>query len=198
MSTPNSEKHQTPVSARRRLLQIMAVGGTAAVVLPEKWVKPVVDAVMVPAHAAGSVVPVFGIFGNHGTLAVADNGQGNFLERVAGMVAGSAHAMNTNTIPPCRLEKLDGSVVDIQFIISANSSNGLANVIVNCYAPFSTPAISTVNTISNVICNDLTFSNVTWNRSTLTGTCISNRTDCNSGDFILYNKVAGACIPNYA
>jgi hypothetical protein len=65
---------------------------------------------------------------------------------------------------------------------------------VNCYAPFSTPAISTVNTLSNVICNDLTFSNVTWNRSTLTGTCISNRGDCGSGDFILYNKVAGACM----
>ena len=195
MSTENSEKPQTTVSARRRLLQIMAVGGTAAIVLPEKWVKPLVDAVIVPAHAAGSVVPVFGTFGNHGTLAVAvaDSGQGNFLERVAGMVVGSAHAMQT--VPLCGLE-IGNSVVDIQFIITANSSNGLANVIVDCYTT-STPIISVVNTISNVICNNLTFSNITWNRSTLTGTCVSSRQqDCKSGDFILYNKVSGACIPS--
>jgi hypothetical protein len=54
MKTPHSEKSEKTVSARRRLFQIMVVGGTAAIVLPEKWVKPVVDAVIVPAHADGS------------------------------------------------------------------------------------------------------------------------------------------------
>lgn len=39
---------------RRRLLKALVIGGTAAAVLPEKWVKPVVDTVIVPAHAQGS------------------------------------------------------------------------------------------------------------------------------------------------
>ena len=191
MSTPNSEKHQTPVSARRRLLQVMAVGGTAAVVLPEKWVKPVVDAVIVPAHAAGSVVPVSGIFGNHGTIVSADSGQGNFLERVAGMVVGSAHASNLSL---CGLE-INGSVVDICFDIppySVNNVNSTATVYVDCssYSTPYAPVISPVNTIGNVICNNLTFTNVTWTTNSLSGHCASSRNDCASGSFTLYKRSA--------
>ncbi len=91
MDTEPSEKSQKSVSARRRLFQILAVGGTAAVVLPAKWVKPVVDAVIVPAHAAGSVVGrVSGTFGNSGTIQTMNSG--NIMERFAGMIIGSAHA----------------------------------------------------------------------------------------------------------
>ena len=195
MSTPNSEKPQTTVSARRRLLQIMAVGGTAAVVLPEKWVKPVVDAVMVPAHAAGSVVPVSGIFGNHGTLAFADSGQGNFLERVAGMLVGSAHASTYST---CGLELPGINVVDICFDISppiANNVNSTATLYVACssYSTPYVPVISPVNTIGNVSCNSLIFTNVTWTTNSLSGHCQSSRNDCGSGDFTLYRRTANSC-----
>jgi hypothetical protein len=191
MSTQNSEKPQATVSARRRLLQIMAVGGTAAVVLPEKWVKPVVDAVIVPAHAATSV-PISGIFGNHGTLAFADSGQGNFLERVAGMVVGSAHA--ASTVPFCGLEvtlnNVQNVVVDITFNIL---SNNLTNVIVDCYTS-AAPGIAPVNTFSNVICNSLIFTSMSLTANTLSGTCVSSRQDCGSGLFTLYRKNANQCV----
>ena len=93
MSTEPSEKSEKSVSARRRLFQILAVGGTAAVVLPAKWVKPVVDAVIVPAHAAGSVVGrVGGIYGNGGVQTTQNTNRASALERFAGMIIGSAHA----------------------------------------------------------------------------------------------------------
>ncbi len=91
MTTPNPDKSEKTVSARRRLFQIMAVGGTAAIVLPEKWVKPVVDAVIVPAHAAGSVVRASGIYGNSFGMPVVTN-RANVFERFAGMLMSSAHA----------------------------------------------------------------------------------------------------------
>ncbi len=41
---------------RRRALKIMALGaaGALAIVLPSKWTRPVVESIVVPAHAAAS------------------------------------------------------------------------------------------------------------------------------------------------
>ena len=44
-------------AARRRILKKMAVGGgivTASQVMPERWTKPVIDSVILPAHARSS------------------------------------------------------------------------------------------------------------------------------------------------
>lgn len=55
---------------RRKILKMMAIGGTALtaeVILPEKWVKPIIDTIFVPAHAQTSGVgasigsPLFGV-----------------------------------------------------------------------------------------------------------------------------------------
>src|ERR1700722_7330956 len=41
--------------SRRRVLEILAVGGlTVTIVLPSRWIKPVVESVVVPAHAQAS------------------------------------------------------------------------------------------------------------------------------------------------
>jgi len=41
--------------ARRRLLEILTVGGlTATVLVPSKWIKPIVESIIVPAHAQAS------------------------------------------------------------------------------------------------------------------------------------------------
>jgi hypothetical protein len=46
---------------RRRVLQILTVGGlTATILIPSRWIKPVVEAVVVPAHAAASPTPLRG------------------------------------------------------------------------------------------------------------------------------------------
>jgi hypothetical protein len=39
---------------RRRILKFATMGGIATLVLPSKWVQPVVKSVVVPAHAAAS------------------------------------------------------------------------------------------------------------------------------------------------
>jgi len=181
MSTQNSEKPQIPISARRRLLQIMAVGGTAAVVLPEKWVKPVVDAVIVPAHAAGSVVPAQGTFGNQGPL-FADSGQGNFLERVAGMLIGSAHASPALT---CGGEQ----TICINFVISAPPSRAV-QVFVNGDGTSIPPApvIAADNSIGTVTCGNLVFTNLIAGSSSLGGFCTSSRNDCTTGAFTLQRR----------
>jgi hypothetical protein len=41
---------------RRRVLKIATIGGVATLVLPDKWSKPVVKSVIVPAHAEASPV----------------------------------------------------------------------------------------------------------------------------------------------
>ena len=51
-----SDPHDTPhSSSRRRILTALAAGTGAAVLLPEKWVKPVVDKVLTPIHAQATV-----------------------------------------------------------------------------------------------------------------------------------------------
>ncbi len=41
---------------RRRMLRIMAAGGVGAltIALPSKWTRPIVESIIVPAHAAAS------------------------------------------------------------------------------------------------------------------------------------------------
>ena len=39
---------------RRRILQIGLAGSSLGALVPERWVKPVVKSVIVPAHAAAS------------------------------------------------------------------------------------------------------------------------------------------------
>lgn len=41
----------TPQQDRRRVLKTAVLGGAAAAVTPEKWTRPIVDSVMLPAHA---------------------------------------------------------------------------------------------------------------------------------------------------
>ena len=50
-------KEEKTSPARRRLLKSLAAGGgvwTGSKVLPENWTRPVVDSVILPAHAGGS------------------------------------------------------------------------------------------------------------------------------------------------
>jgi len=43
---------------RRKLIKSLAAGGAMAVAIPNKWTSPIVDSVVVPAHAVTSVVTV--------------------------------------------------------------------------------------------------------------------------------------------
>jgi hypothetical protein len=43
---------------RRKVMKLLVIGGVAtAVMLPSKWTKPLVNSVVVPAHAASSAPP---------------------------------------------------------------------------------------------------------------------------------------------
>ena len=154
----SSEKPDKSVSARRRLFQILAVGGTAAVVLPAKWVKPVVDAVIVPAHAAGSVVGrVGGIYGNGGLQTTQSTNRVGGLERFAGMIIGSAHAafpLNCGTLT-------DPNSICISFSIPSAPGTSVT-VVASNQGSSSVPQIYPNNTIDNVSVGDLSFTGLTY------------------------------------
>ncbi len=181
MDTQSSEKSHTSVSARRRLFQILAVGGTAAVVLPEKWVKPVVDAVIVPAHASGSVVRAQGIFGNQGTLFVASNRM-NPLERLAEMFVGSAHAVQSCTLT---------NVTCISFVIPAPTDS---TVQVRVGSSSTTTLISSNNAIGDV--NNLggmSFTNLIASSTSISGYFSDSNSNCFSTAFTLPRRLTDVC-----
>jgi hypothetical protein len=41
-------------TTRRRVLKILVGGVTVAILIPSKWIKPIVESVVVPAHAQAS------------------------------------------------------------------------------------------------------------------------------------------------
>ncbi|MBK9441813.1 MAG: hypothetical protein IPN53_11080 [Comamonadaceae bacterium] len=186
MTTPHfdkPDKSEKAVSARRRLFQIMAVGGTAAIVLPEKWVKPVVDAVIVPAHAAGSVARASGIYGNSGGSAMVVS-KANVFERFAGMLMSSAHADVLSCSDP-------GSGC-ISFDIPA-----FPQTLVQIYALGLTGStqILTNNTLENKTVGALTFSNMSISASPdrLNGTITAGPNAlCTSGSFS-FPRVSNVC-----
>ena len=160
MSTEPSEKSEKSVSARRRLFQILAVGGTAAVVLPAKWVKPVVDAVIVPAHAAGSVVGrVGGIYGNGGVQTTQNTNRASALERFAGMIIGSAHAAAVPLIACGSLT--NPNTVCISFSIPSAPGTSVT-VVTSNQGSSSVPQIYPNNTIDNVSVGNLSFTGLTY------------------------------------
>lgn len=69
--------------ARRQLLKSLTAGGlvAGAHVVPDRWVKPVVDAVVVPAHAQGSVPSMTVVLeftdGTGGAILATVNGPGS-------------------------------------------------------------------------------------------------------------------------
>lgn len=91
---PGIQQDSTRASGRRRALQALALGGVSAALLPERWVKPVIDTVIVPAHAQASITTITGIYSNQWLVGAAP---GNYLERFAGFFISSAHAQ---TSPP--------------------------------------------------------------------------------------------------
>lgn len=184
MNTQDSEKSQKTVSARRRLFQILAVGGTAAVVLPEKWVKPVVDAVIVPAHAAGSVVRVQGIFGNQSVQPVGGLNLSSPLERFAGMLIGSAHAI---TLPTCGLASPNNTC--ISFVIPAPADS---TVQVFAEGTQNSAVIYPNNVISDVTVGSLSFSSLTANSTYVSG--LIGSPNCVSEAFSFPRQANNACI----
>lgn len=85
------EDNEKPISAgRRRLLGTLAAGGAAAVLLPEKWTRPVLDRILVPAHAqqvSGAAVLYF-----TNRTQISQSESGNLFERIADVLIPPAYA----------------------------------------------------------------------------------------------------------
>ena len=58
MDPKSPHKATTELVSRRQVVKTVLIGGAvAAVMLPTKWTKPLVNAVVVPAHAQASAPP---------------------------------------------------------------------------------------------------------------------------------------------
>jgi hypothetical protein len=83
---------QNPASkGRRALLKTLVAGGAAAVLLPERWTRPVIDKIMVPAHAQGTVVDLSGIYVSYPHSQNGASASGLF-ERFVDALVPAAHA----------------------------------------------------------------------------------------------------------
>lgn len=88
----NSDKRQ---AARRRLLGTLVAGGAAGAALPSQWKKPVIDAVMLPAHAQTTGVLV-AAGGGTGTASPGPAPQGTPGEGLLDFFVGPAQAVTIN------------------------------------------------------------------------------------------------------
>lgn len=129
-----NEKLDSPVTAegRRRLLKTLAVSGATAALLPEKWVKPLIDKILVPAHAQTSVVSFDGIYVNIDKNLATTYVPNSLFERLANTLVPAAHAASQSILAQ---PLLSCSNVCIEFTVSGNSVNVRAR-----YLPNGSPA----------------------------------------------------------
>lgn len=151
--SPGPERPQR----RRRLLQALAVGGVSAAALPEKWVKPVIDAVIVPAHAAGSVVQVTGIYSNEG---LGLGSASSYLERFAGFLVPSAHAQSSGSF-------FGGNCVSFDFTNNPSVTVYLYQTNGSGYSVETT--VQPSNAVANVTIRSYVFSGLTVSPTRLDG-----------------------------
>lgn len=183
MSANDNEKLAS--EGRRLLLKSLAAGGAAAAFLPDKWTKPVIDRILVPAHAQGSL-SLYGIYTNNGNVRFGSNFQPGMFERLANMIIPVANA--TNGLPQCNSlciamdvktnNSVIGYVAGSQGISSFDpDTRSIANFFVNTCGSYS---------LSNCMIN--------VDGSELTGyIAASKNNDCYAGYFSLERS---AVIPN--
>jgi hypothetical protein len=92
--------------SRRKLLKSIAAGSGAIVAgknLPEKWTRPVVDSVMLPAHAQTSEsAPSTGPFAGSNDISITMKNYDSHFAKVADSLVNTAHAApETRTLSYC-------------------------------------------------------------------------------------------------
>ena len=114
-------------AARRRILKTLLAGGgviAGAKALPEKWAKPVVESVVLPAHAQGSPVPL--IFTTRPMP-----GPGPAKQPTAKPEQSTASALLDMIIPPAEAEVLELCGVplfDLDFEVANPTGSGPVNI----------------------------------------------------------------------
>ena len=104
--------------SRRKLLKSIAAGSGAVVAgksLPESWARPVVDSVMLPAHAATSPSPSTGPFAGSSDVSLTMRNSNSVFANVSDAFIRKAHAFDEERL--------------LSYCITANG-NGTANVTV--------------------------------------------------------------------
>ena len=159
----NEDRSNEIHTSRRRLLKAIALGGAASVGLPEKWVNPIIDAVIVPAHAQGSITVINGIYTNQPAPVVTFN-PGNLMDRFAGLLISSAHAeittcalgnveclaLDFSNNPNVAIYYRNGSVEGIH--TTAYPNNSVANFTVGGHS-FTNLVVSSLQLTGNISCS---------------------------------------------
>lgn len=148
---------------RRRLLKALAAGGVGAALLPKEWTRPIVDSMLLPAHAQGSVGSLTGTYTN----IINGNGVGaaqspSVFERLANAFIPAAHAVVVECIPntiPCAVMRVfDNNFVRVAMRAVDNTvGHGSSNVNpVNGQIPefdvfYGNPTPNVIATFSNCV-----------------------------------------------
>ena len=186
----NQQNNPNPVdttNGRRRLLKMLAAGGVASVALPEKWVKPVVDAVIVPAHAQGSIFVINGIFTNQ-PITVGSFNPGTLMDRFAGLFISSANA----ALPACQLD----NTLCVAFDCTATPNVAVyLSTLSQCGIASSTSTtIFPNNAIADVSIDNYNFTNLVASSSAISGVVSnSNPNVCSTSVFTLPLSSGNPC-----
>jgi hypothetical protein len=104
-------KSKKSSESRRKLLKSIAAGSGAVIAgksLPENWSRPVIDSVMLPAHARTSIFP--SAFVSAGTLPSASLDNGSLLADFADKLVPEAKANSFGPEIPCIINNGNGTV----------------------------------------------------------------------------------------
>ncbi|MGA8259330.1 MAG: twin-arginine translocation signal domain-containing protein [Arenicellales bacterium] len=145
-----SHKQPEEVRSRRNLLKSLAAGGGALVTaksLPGSWVAPVVDSVVLPAHAATSAhLPSAGA----AALVTTQNETGNRFARLMNEFYPAADAVPQQLfiVYVCVHPSPDGKQADIEVYVGENVCSDTSAAIVIRFAATSVPVPSTANLVT--------------------------------------------------
>lgn len=172
------EDNEKPISAgRRRLLGTLAAGGAAAVLLPEKWTRPVIDRILVPAHAQQVSRVTVLYFTNREQLGQSQSG--NLFERIADVLIPPAHAIPANS---CVAEWPMGVAV-------YRENNSAFFCVTGCGGGWGNVSGMEIDPIKVECCGEETFgltnAEIINNMTQLAGTLYASQADCYGGSIVL-------------
>ena len=173
--------HDTKNKARRSILRTLVLGGSATAasqLLPDSWIKPVVNQVLTPAHAQTSISPPapIGFFQTNAVLVTYNNGP-SYIDSIASNTPQSRSVLDFFISPAeagMAVDACDNASPSVSFDLSFGIpvNPGTATVCVTGLpsgGDFSQPVAVSGNSISDISVGDVSMTNIMISDSAVSG-----------------------------